>query len=193
MKLLDSVECYRPYSNVWTASAKLVKPTGNGKGAQVNDVIYIMDNQGNLQRYSPTNGECELVTRLHQCRKIHVVFPWRGKPHFLLSQVGCQLSCVHLYTCDDNNEQMGPLRLVAPCLALNTGNDVVFGFASPHGVTVVTTGATYLWNGQKWTLTISTSGKSVSDDGNGDSVRPLQPCLIRLPRYLLTSSVQRSK
>ena len=173
-KLLDSVECYRPYSNTWKSCACLVKPIQNGRGVYVNGRIYVMDSTGCLQRFCPIEGKWKFLTRLHQCRKIHAVFAWKGMPHILLSEAGCQTGCTHLYLYDDDDDDQSScqkfpsgarqkkevLRMVAPCLRLDPATDVNAGFVHAAEVFVITTqDGRSVWNGKQWTITKGSSGQ----------------------------------
>ena len=196
-KLIDSVECFRPYSNTWKSSASLVKPIQNGRGVHVSGKIYVMDSTGCLQRFCPAEGKWTFLTRLHRCRKIHAVFAWKGMPHILLSEAGCQVRCTHLYLYHDDDDQKScqrlssgackkkeALQMAASCLRLDSETDVTAGFAHETQVVVITTqGGRSVWNGKQWTITKGNIGQELHKDR--DKCSPLQPCAMRLPRYLI--------
>ena len=196
-KLLDSVECYRPYSNTWKSCTSLVKPIQNGRGVYVNGRIYVMDSTGCLQRFCLVEGKWKFLTRLHRCRKIHVVFAWKGMLHILLSEVGCHVKCTHLYLYHDDDDQNScqklssgackkkeSLQMAATCLRLDSETDVTAGFVHGTEVVVITSqGGRSVWNGKQWTILKGGSGRELDNDR--DTCSPLQPCAMRLPRYLM--------
>ena len=187
-KVLDTMECYKPFSNTWKPCARLIKPVSHCKGACVDGKVYVMDSAtGCLQRYVPSSDKWQFLGRLHQCRKVHAVLSWQGCCYVLLSEAGCHTSCAHLYM---YSEQAKALELAAPCVRLSNTKVITAAVVYHNIVVIVITGGVRVWDGRDWGKTCRTVGHCYGEKADETCHRtsPLQPFVLRIPRFLLKTT-----